>query len=203
MQVLNLLDDKVLQANNIELGEPTGFGGAHGEVFELVGLPDRVIKLSVLYDTFNYRETFQNAFLDIEMTFAKLIVASPSHFVRVFDFSKLAIGRRKVVFGPQEYIVYGTTMEKLFPLTEGEKKILKTICSLYNKDVDDRRPVEKIVSEVAQWYDFPVDKVLTFYSQLLSCPHIHNDCHRRNIMKDSNNNYKLIDLDLVKIGDYK
>lgn len=175
-----------------KLGSQLGYG-AHGEVFEVQEQPSKAVKVSVLYDA--YDVPIDDMFATINHTHSYLKGKCIFPLAPIYEFAKISEGHRDTVSGKQKYIVYYCVMDKLQPLSEDEKKVLKTICDVYNKNVKQTKPMKDILKDLSSWFCFDQAKVLEFYEMLLACPIQHNDVHRRNILKDSNNNFRLIDFD--------
>lgn len=174
------------------LGQSLGYG-AHGEVFEVLGDSDKAIKLSVLYDA--YDTPIDHMFNNILQVHTYLKGKCIFPLASIYEFAKISEGSRDTVDGKQKYITYYCVMERLLPLKEDDKKVLKTICDIYNKNVEQKKPIKNILKELSCWFDFDQHKVLEFYDALVKCPISHNDVHRRNILKDKYNNFKLVDFD--------
>jgi len=167
--------------------------GAHGEVFSICENEQKAIKIAVLYDA--YDVPIDSMFTNISDMHTYLKGKRIFPLAAVYDFAKISDGWRDTVEGKQKYISYYCVTEKLLPLSEDEKKVLKTICDIYNKNVAQTKPIKNILNELSDWFSFDKKKVHEFYELLTKCPISHNDVHRRNILKDTNNNFKLIDFD--------
>lgn len=175
------------------IGKEIGYG-ADGQVFDLIDFPNRVIKFSVLYQLYGSKE-LSKSFKDLEIKYHFLINHNFHHLVKIYDFGYLFTGMRNTVSGIESYIVYFSVMEKLAKPFEDENKVLKSLCDSYNKGY----PISNI-KELSDWYDCDTSKVLMFYHTIAGCNVKHLDIHRRNIMKDKNGNFKLIDLDRIEIN---
>jgi thiamine kinase-like enzyme len=199
MQVL-----KLTQSNNCDipynLGDELGYG-ADGQIFELVDYPDRVIKLSVLYDC----KVCENpSYEEIEKVLTYLEQSKPDTCARVYEHKFMFNGARSTVEGDRNYVVYYYVMEKLYKTTEDERKVFHSILSHEDRGVK-KDYSNKVVSDMLfgmqRGLDFDFDKVLYFYKNVKKSRMNHNDLHVRNIMKDSAGNYKLIDFDRASIGE--
>lgn len=192
MQVSSELIIKVFP----DIGEELGYG-AHGQVFTLKHSPDKVLKVSKLYDSIIL--DVNQAYKEVKEVYHYLMDNDYPCFAKVFNFDLIAKETRPTINGPQDYIIFYSVLEKLFPLEEDEKKVFKTICDKFNNNIEKNKPLAKILDELSAWLIFDRQKALAFWSALQSSPINHNDVHRRNIMKDANNNYKLVDFDKAKL----
>lgn len=197
---MDLIDDSIpifQKLKNISVGKLLD-RGAQGKVFEIINQPDRIIKLSILYDV-DPNQNLNNVFNRIERVYNFVIKHRPSNVVSIHDFGRLIEGKRETVYGPQRYIVYYSIQEKLLPLAEEEKKVFKTICQSVNNELNLTRPLEDILNELSCWFEFNKLKINAFMKQLSECKINNNDFHRRNIMKDASGNFKVIDMDLATL----
>jgi hypothetical protein len=174
------------------IGDELGYG-VHGQVFDLKGPKGRVIKFTKLYDNPIY--PLDNAFRENKKVYQFLMKHDYPCFAKVFDMQFIAKEQRKTVDGLQDFIIYYSILEKLLPLEEDEKKVFKTICAIHNQDIENNKPVPELLDELSEWFSFDKERAIKFWNALKSSPIHHNDVHRRNIMKDSFNNYKLVDFD--------
>lgn len=181
------------------LGERLG-DGADGEVY-VMDDPTKVIKLCVLYE---------RGSLNIKQNYAKQIskvlqwlIDTPSHtHARVYELKYLGSYTREVVWGKQKYLLYYYTMENLQKLTEDERKILHTILSHEDKNIKkDFSPskVQEMLEGMSRGLDFDKEKVTFFCNNFAKTPVVHLDIHVRNIMKDTDGNFKLIDFDRAEL----
>ncbi len=197
MQVLNLL-----QQNNITqipfLGKELGFG-ADGQVFELADDPYRVIKLSVCFDE-------EKTYEDVEEILQYLLQYQPLSYATVYEATYLGHYNRQIIRGNtsvlQNYFLYFYVLEKLYKISEDEKKIFHSIISHEDKNITKNYPLSKVkemLDGMSYSLDFDYNKVLFFYQHLQNCPLKHLDLHVRNIMKDGNGNFKMTDFDRMKL----
>lgn len=191
MNAVDLVQDKL----PVQLGCEISYG-AQGRVFDILNQPDRVIKVSTLYDV--------DPVLDIDIVFQNIsriynfiIDRAPHHLVKIYNFNYATSGARYTEQGPQKFIIYYSIQEKLYSLSEDEKKIFKTICQAHNNELELSRSLDDIFQELKCWYVFDYDKVKQFVSNYPHLPINNRDFHRRNILKDIHNNYKIIDFDLA------
>jgi thiamine kinase-like enzyme len=93
-------------------------------------------------------------------------------------------------------------MEKLFKISEDERKIFHTILSHEDRNIVKNYPLDKVkkmLTGMSYSLDFDYNKVIFFYQNLRDCPLQHLDLHVRNIMKDIDGNFKMIDFDRMKL----
>ena len=177
--------------------------GADGEVFELKADPNKVIKISILIDLdFNGLRFLKNKCEHISNVLTALMQDN-APFAKVFKYHN--IGSFKRLLSPrdnliieQDYILYYYTMEKCQKLSEDEKKVFHSIVSHEDRGLmKNFSPLKlrQILFGLSRGLDFDVEKVIIFYESLLSSKIIHNDLHPRNIMKDKDGNFKLVDFD--------
>jgi RIO-like serine/threonine protein kinase len=170
-----------------DLGEEIGYG-ADGQVFLL---NDLVIKYSVYFDKdyTNYKK--------LKQLFDFIKNDDSNLFVKLFSFDYLLSGERDFYTRKQKYIICSCTMEKLIPLNEDEKKVFHTTIS--HEDGNKLKPITNntfdMIKELHNFLSFDYNKMIEFHKKLQTSKINHNDLHVRNVMKDSNNNYKLIDFD--------
>jgi hypothetical protein len=89
-------------------------------------------------------------------------------------------------------------MEKLLSLSEDEQKVFHTLLSHEDRNlVKNYSPAERqvILQNLRRGLDFDEGRVSLFVDKLNNSPVQHLDIHTRNIMKDANGNFKMIDLD--------
>lgn len=171
-----------IKKHNIELpfnlGKEIG-SGVDGQVFEKQGDDGRVIKLSIK-DDFN---AFENAWL--------IYSCQPKHFVSVFDFGCLS------------NIIYWVEMEKLLPISEDEQRIFHTLIS--HEDANKQKLSSYhhgwfiMANELSEWFSLDKEKIKQFCLSIQTSPILHGDLHPRNVMKDKNGNYKLVDFDRCSV----
>lgn len=194
MQVL-----KLLQANNIDLpfklGQCLG-SGADGVTFELD--EQRVLKLSVL---FNWDDLYDQKIGQITKVFDYMLSNECKAFCKVYDFEILGRYSRSLLNDvniQQEYILYFYEMEKLTKISEEESKVFHTILSHEDRGLDKKytlRLLENTLNGLSYSLDFEIHKVLEFYNNLQSSKIEHLDIHPRNIMKNKNGQFFMIDFD--------
>lgn len=172
--------------------------GADGEVFELKDDTSKVIKFSVLY---------QNSYTNIDYVYKKIIqsldyirINNPHAYARVYEHKYLGKYNRPIVNSSlgQDYILYYYIMEKLYKISEDEKKVFHSILSHEDRNLEKNFSIFKIKKMLKEMYralDFNFEKIILFCESLKKDAIEHNDIHVRNIMKDLDGNFKLIDFD--------
>lgn len=175
------------------IGDEIGYG-AQGQVFNIEGT-NKVIKFSYSF----FYQDIDHDYVDANEVINFIIRERPSYCVGIFETGKLRSGVRVVQNGTQNYTIYYTIQEKLVNLSDDEKKVFKTICQLLNDELELKRDIGDVLTELSAWFSFDKEKVLNFYNDIVKMPIHHNDLHRRNFMKDALGNYKLIDFDLARL----
>lgn len=179
---------------SVQLGD-----GADGEVFEIEGNSDKVIKFSVLY---YYSKPLEEEFQRINDVLSFLVETYPSTYARVFEFNYLGRSTRKTVSGPQEYFLYYYIMERCCRLSEDEKKVFHSVLSHEDHGASKKysdQQLQKVLYGLSMGLEFDSKKVFQFCQNLKKTPIDHSDLHPRNIMKDRAGNFKLIDFDRSKL----
>lgn len=187
-----LCPDKIPVVASGKLGD-----GADGEVFEIKDDPNKVIKFCVLYETGSIK--LSNTYKYISRVLDHLInTPSPTH-AHVYTYSYMGEYSRPVTWKKeQKYILYYYIMEKLFKISEDERKVFHSIVSHEDRGIKKNFPpnkVKEMVTGLEQGLDFDAEKVIFFYNNFRKTPVAHLDIHVRNIMKDAAGNFKLIDFD--------
>ena len=90
-------------------------------------------------------------------------------------------------------------MEKLNSLSFNEKSIFSKIFFTENIINYSGTKLKDFLIELKRSLDFDENKVILFLDNFRGVPINHNDLHPRNILKDNNNNFKLIDFDYSNI----
>lgn len=170
--------------------------GVHGQVFDSLDEPGNAIKLSIVYSD---DEDAIVKFNNLERVY-KFIIDNPNDIlVKVFKFGRIYNGARDIFGWEQEYIIYYSIMEKLLPISDDERKTFKTICDSFNGILKTNRSIKELINELNGWLEFDKDKVFDFYKSLHSLKIEHRDIEARNIMKNYDGQFKLIDFDLARI----
>lgn len=171
--------------------------GADGEVFTVPNNPNQVIKFGVLfqYPLFNHQQIYDN----IYSTLNKLSTNILPTYARVYEYGFLGSYERKhETLGTQKFILYYYFMEKLNKISEDESKVFHSILSHEDGNIFKDYPLSKIkkmLRGLCCGLDFDEKKVIFFCENLRLAPVEHLDVHQRNIMKDANGNFKMIDFD--------
>lgn len=178
--------------------------GADGELLSIQSQPDKVIKLSVIYD---HPTRELKVYQQIKQVLDYTIANQPLAFVRVYEHGYLGTYARKVAGdrGSQEFLIYYYIMEKLEKITRDEEKVFHSILSHEDCGIEKNYSPEKItkmLQGMSLGLDFDAEKVMLFCNNLRLSRILHQDFHHRNVMKDSDGNFKLVDMDRAKIGDY-
>jgi serine/threonine protein kinase len=184
----------------VPTGERLGHDGADGETFEVANDPGKAIKFSIIYDRFPqppldiyYRQIIP--ILDYVMT------TRPPMCAHVYEHGYLGEYSRPMPHwrnGVQSFVIHYCIMEKLFSLTEDEKKVLHSLVSHEDrnikKDLSSNR-IKEMLGGLACGLDFDSEMVILFCNHLREASLEHLDIHVRNIMKDASGQFKLIDFD--------
>jgi RIO-like serine/threonine protein kinase len=192
---------KLCEENGISLpylGKELGYG-ADGQVFEAQN--DKVIKIAVCFDP-------SRPFTHIQSVMQYLIKNNPSSYASVYHNEYLGeytrqyynCGVKTAIV--QKYYLHYYIMEKLFKISEDERKIFHTILSHEDRNIVKNYPLDKVkkmLTGMSYSLDFDYNKVIFFYQNLRDCPLQHLDLHVRNIMKDIDGNFKMIDFDRMKL----
>lgn len=177
-----------------QIGELLG-SGAHGHVFNIANNPEWVIKIGwapVAAQFTSDTQLLQWTFERVDKIYKFLLNHQMPGLAKVSNFELLLKEEHK------QY--YAAIIEKLSPLTEDESKVFKSVCLEYNGNIAEGASL-KHLQELEDWLIFNKNKVIEFYQSVNSLPIIHRDFHRRNIMKDGDGNFKLIDFELLIIKD--
>ena len=190
-----LCPEKIPAQPGERLGE-----GADGEAFVIADDPTKVIKLSIIYDRFEVppQEIY---FKQIVPILDYVMLNAPPMCVKVHEHGFLGEYSRQMVSwrkGVQKFVVHYCIMERLQKLSEDEKKVFHSLVSHEDKNIKkDLSPekIKEICQGLAKGLDFDVQKVTLFCTQLCEASLLHSDLHPRNIMKDANGYFKLVDFD--------
>lgn len=196
MQALKLCEENGISLP--KLGKELGYG-ADGQVFE--ASDNRVIKIAVCFDQ-------SRQFVDTQNVLQYLIKNIPSSYANVYHNEYLGEYTRPYCHWDikttivQKYYLHYYIMEKLFKISEDEKKIFHSILSHEDRNIVKKfslDKVKKMLTGMSYSLDFDYNKVIFFYQNLHDCPLKHLDLHVRNIMKDVDGNFKMIDFDRMKL----
>ena len=179
--------------------------GADGEVFDIVGRSDRVIKFCVLYETGS--DSLELVYRRISKVIDYLIGHPDPVFAKVYRHNIMGQFTRTVwKNNTQRYVMYYYFMEKLEKITDDERKVFDTLLSHEDKNKKKIFTPEKfkeIISGLSSGLDFDKKKVTFFCDNLKVSPVQHLDIHPRNIMKDDQGNFKMIDFDRAQLNGVK
>lgn len=190
------------------IGDLLGYG-FHGEVYELKNDPNKVIKLGAYYieegnkvynnkdDQYLLTTHDSSSYKDVGHIYRFIKDHPQPQLATVFDYQPLYSGINPDDEWKRHILIYSATIEKLLPLTEDENKVFKTVCKSYNANIPSK--TIPYLDELKNWFAFDYNKVHQFYMALPVLPIHHHDFHRRNIMKDQDGNFKLIDFELLEI----
>lgn len=181
--------------------------GADGEVLTIQGDPNQVIKLSIIYDV--DARACMDTVKNVADVLSYLINKKPPHFAKVSMWGYLGQYSREVSFGKkkQKFVMYFYIMEKLFPITEDEKKVFHSIVSHEDRGIEKNYSPEKIremLQGMSRGLDFDETKITLFCQHLRQAHVLHQDIAVRNIMKNAVGEFKLVDMDrsiLILPGD--
>lgn len=197
-----LCPDKIPYQPDIRLGD-----GADGEVFSLTEDPLKVIKLGIKYE--HRDEDLDREYLRITKGLEYLMESNPCSYARVYEYGYLGTFNREISTfrgGKQKFIMYYYTMEKLEKITEDEKKVFHSILSHEDRGIEKKFSPDKfreMLQGMGRGLDFDAEKVTFFCENIKSASVSHLDIHVRNIMKNASGDFKLIDLDRIKLGENK
>jgi serine/threonine protein kinase len=204
MLVLKLCQQLCPERIPVTVGARLG-DGADGEVFEIIGRPDRVIKFCVLYETGSTK--LENTYKYTTRVLDHLITDPSPVFAHVYvhtlmgQYTRTVWGNKK-----QRYLLYYYMMEKLQKITEDERRVFDSIVSHEDrgkkKNFSPKR-IKEMLSGMALGLDFDAEKVTFFCESFKKSPVAHLDIHPRNIMKDAAGNFKLIDFDRAEMNNGK
>lgn len=171
--------------------------GADGDCYSLSNDSDKVVKFSVHYcwdqeDTAKIIDNRLQGYIQVQN--------NPDLFARLYEFGFLGKGTRQVVSGEQEYLIFYCLMEKLDKISEDEIKVFHTLLSHEDRNCNKRYSllqISKILKGLAVGLTFDQEEVIFFMQKIMSTKTGYTDFHPRNIMKDKNKNFKLIDFDRI------
>lgn len=192
---------KLCKENGISLpplGKEIGYG-ADGQVFDTID--NKVIKIAVCFDQ-------SRQFVDIQNILQYIMKNSPPAYASVHQSEYLGeytrpyyhCGVKTTIV--QQYYLHYYIMDKLSKISEDERKIFHSIVSHEDRNIVKNfhlDKVKKMLTSMSYSLDFDYNKVIFFYQNLYNCPLRHMDLHVRNIMKDKDGNFKMIDFDRMKL----
>jgi serine/threonine protein kinase len=189
--------DKLPVKTDLQLGQ-----GRDGECLSIVGEPNKVIKLGIMYDQFDNYHQIDRVLKYLQLTQPGMTTP----YVKLYDYECLGTYPRPMINwgnGQQEFLLYYYIMEKLEKISEDEKKVFHTILSHEDQAIEkniDLFKIEKTLQGMSRGLDFNLKRIMLFCEQIKNSKIKHNDLHPRNIMKHGDGDFKAIDLDLCIIN---
>jgi hypothetical protein len=173
---------------NKELGQ-----GSDGQIFDL---GNQVIKLCILFDVFDI--SLEKKYDQISLSLDYIYKNKPSAYCPIFKYGFLDSSFRIVNNCPQKYILYYYVMEKLFSLSEDERRVFHSLLSHEDRGIV--KPLcsarfDEMMGGLRQALDFDVTRVKLFCDNIRASKLKHLDLVPRNIMKNANGDFLLIDFD--------
>src|ERR1700686_1945407 len=197
MIVLDLCRQLCPEKIPVKIAGPIGFGGADGEIFGIENIPNKVIKFSIIYNRFDnlmeaYKEPQDIYHQDLVPVLDYIMRTHPLACATIYQYGCLGEYSRPMPYwnnGIQTFIIHYYIMERLFPLSEDEKKVFHSIVSHEDrrliKDFSSEK-LNKILQGLAYGLDFNLEMINLFCENLRICKINHNDLHQRNILKSIN-----------------
>lgn len=183
---------ELLGVNDIKIGKKIG-SGTQGSVFLLRQDSQRVFKMSYLrpLSTYKIKENLSERMVHYSLVMDSLSKNNYCCFPKIYKF-----GINKIN-GPESAVVAWSSQEKLRPLDKKERIVFDYLSYFFanstNIGVFESNLKDKF-SEV-HLPDGMIERIMTCYESYLNSAIEHNDLHYLNFMKDSSNNYKIIDFD--------
>lgn len=185
--------------------------GREGEVFEFKNKDsklEQVIKFSLSCE--NEKFILEDKFQYISKVLNYLIKNPHNAYARVYEHVYMGTYTRPFINAPNEQqkcILHYYVMEKLNKITEDESKVFHTILSHEDRNLKkcyQGKKLREILLKLKVGLDFDIERVILFCELLNASPVIQLDLHERNIMKDNQGNFKLVDLDRLQLrNDYE
>jgi len=185
--------------------------GADGDVYLVKNDTSKVIKFCKLYED---NDLFEANFKSIIDVLSFLEKKSINTFAKVFSHGVLGTFDRKQIYyldnkaleHQQKFTLYYYIMERLNKISEDEKRIFHSIIchedSGTPKDLS-LSTIDKMLDGMGRALDFDKKKVMFFCRNIRNLPVHHNDIHKRNIMKDNDGNFKLVDFDRSSLNTFQ
>jgi len=184
--------DKIPFVPTTRLGD-----GADGEIFDIKGQSDKVIKFGVLYETGSIN--INQSFKCIKEVLSYFQANPAATYARVYSFGFMGKFERDIALKKkQPFILYFYTMEKLYKISEDEQKVFHSILSHEDRGINKNYSpikINEMISGMSKGLDFNSERVTFFCDNFNNTAVSHLDIHIRNIMKDFNGNFKLVDFD--------
>ena len=190
-----MLINKYLEQNNLKINYNLDYiaDGADGTVFKIDDR--RVLKLSVIFD---YNDNLLKDFRNVNNTINELIHFGDSNFAKVYEYKYLGTFSRTLDTDKQNYVLYYYIMEMLNPLSEDEKKVFHTILSHEDKNIVKNysdKEINDMLHMLSYGLDFDTNGVKLLCDGLKKSKIKHTDIHSRNIMKNNDGKYLMVDFD--------
>jgi serine/threonine protein kinase len=205
MRVLNLCQQLCPDKIPVVIGNRVGHDGADGECFQVSDHPDKVIKFSIIYDRF-YQSPLDIYHRQVVPILDYVMTTRPSMCVRVYEHGYLGEYSRPMPHwrnGVQSFVMHYCIMEKLFSLTEDERKVLHSLVSHEDRNIKkDLSPnrIKEMLGGLACGLDFDSEMVILFCNHLREAKLLHQDLHIRNVMKNASGQFLLIDFDRAMLN---
>lgn len=199
MQSYRLVQEKCPNLVPVSVGNSLG-GGCDGEVFEIIGQTDKVIKFCHLSSIVHEIDEQYN---QVSKVLNYLIHNPNPAYAHVY--AHTCLGNYTIKSGnyiEQQVLLYYYTMEKLFIISDDERRVFSTLVSHEDREKKkDYGPekVSKILDDLSRGLDFDAERVTFFCENFRKYAVRHLDVHPRNIMKDSAGNFKLVDFDRAQL----
>jgi len=195
MNVLPLFWKYCPGRNPYKLGQRLG-SGVDGEVFE-IARSNRVVKFCILHesDKGNVHELYLKT---IDPILTSLVSRAVNVFARVYTYEYVGVFSKN----ENRFALYFYTMEKLEDISDDEKKVFHTIISHEDRNIVKDFSINEVQEKLkglSLGLSFDEKKVIFFYENLKKSYINHNDIHVRNIMKDNQGNFKMIDFDRTQV----
>lgn len=195
MLVLPLYKQLCHKQLSVRLGPLLGSGN-DGECYSIVGDPNKVLKLSIIFDLPQNRMGVR--FQRLQQALDYVIKHQPEAYARVYE--QVYLGTSLIE--EKKFILYSYLMEKLLKISEDETKVFHTILSHEDRGITKNyssAKIEKILSGLSRGLDFDAEKIILFCDNIRKVPVAHLDMHNRNIMKNEIGIFKLVDLDKIEL----
>lgn len=191
-----LCPDKIPCVTNRKLGD-----GADGEVFDIINDPNKVVKFCVLYQS--SAEHPLVTYKQVTQVLDYLIATPLPTYARVYSHGYMGEFNRAVWENQQQtYLIYYYLMEKLHKISDDESKVFHSLISHEDRGIKKNfssLKIKEMLQGMSRGLDFDVERVTFFLDNFKNSRMAHLDIHVRNIMKDSNGNFKLVDFDRAQI----
>ncbi len=192
-----------------EIGDLLG-EGADGDVYRIKNTSNIVIKFCKLYED---DDSFEKN-LDSILGILSYLEQNPINtFAKIFEYGVLGTFDRKQIYyignkeleRQQKFTLYYYTMEHLNKISEDEKRVFHSIICHEDRGIPKElslSTIDKMLDGMGRALDFDKNKIMYFCKNIRNLPVTHNDIHKRNIMKDNDGNFKLVDFDRASLNIY-